>query len=728
MNSLQEKNYEYYAFISYMREDDKWAKWLQNKLEYYKIPTAVRKKYSNLPKRVRPVFRDTTDLELGVLPQKIQKGLDSSKFLIVICSPRSASSFWVGKEVQSFIDSGRSEHIIPFIIEGSPHSAEPQNECFPEAIRRLKGEQELRGVNINEMGRDAAAIKVIAHMLGIRFDTLWQKFQRARRIRLLIMAAFSIFMLAMVVLMSFLYVDRNKAYDDLQVERIRLVAEDASKEFMAGEVLEAYQKIRPFIRTPHNNVPFEPTVTALLNDIALYLSNDLYKTVDVVPIANSDTPSDAFYYSPDGKWYAYGDEGRYLLYNMESQQTMQLPGAWWHDFGFSFNSAGNKLLYATYGDMHLWDLSHCKELPIEGLPVDDVTEMLAFARNYIAKNGFSKMQLLEDYNDESDLDPLSDDKGFDTFSWAASYVQRNDISLLALNEKGNEFLAKEHDGTINIYYKDTDYVTDYPFIGNVEQVFPTPYYKFLQTGKDLIVNACFLTKRSIQIMSPEISQCVQSDYGVDTSATYLEYDDNVWKLLDRKEQCELYERINSNYDDEDASDYAGGELLLINGKSTVRFTPFLGWSIGNGLSSLHSAYIIDSDNVLCLADQGPHVVYNLSKQTRRYLEENYLDLWIFGHPSVFVVASKMIDKNTVVDVRGAGVITYYDIPSGQILAEYSIPEDYIQDSRGVSDASFISDREILVIKDKSSPMLKVKIPSIEEKNEYLINELDKFWQ
>lgn len=28
--------YKYWAFISYKREDEKWAKWLQKKLEYYR--------------------------------------------------------------------------------------------------------------------------------------------------------------------------------------------------------------------------------------------------------------------------------------------------------------------------------------------------------------------------------------------------------------------------------------------------------------------------------------------------------------------------------------------------------------------------------------------------------------------------------------------------------------------------------------------------------------------
>ena len=38
-----EEQKEYYAFISYKREDEKWAKWLQHKLEHYRFPTRVTK-------------------------------------------------------------------------------------------------------------------------------------------------------------------------------------------------------------------------------------------------------------------------------------------------------------------------------------------------------------------------------------------------------------------------------------------------------------------------------------------------------------------------------------------------------------------------------------------------------------------------------------------------------------------------------------------------------------
>ncbi|MGM9800797.1 MAG: TIR domain-containing protein [Candidatus Limisoma sp.] len=173
--------FTYYAFISYKREDEKWAKWLQKKLESYGFPVALRKDNPSLPQKIRPIFRDQSDLSGGNLKEEIEKGLAESKYLIVICSPRSAKSPWVSKEVRYFIDCGRENYIIPFIIGGSPNASNPEDECFPEGLRLLSGEREILGININEMGRDAAAIKVIARMFNLRFDTLWQRHEREKK-------------------------------------------------------------------------------------------------------------------------------------------------------------------------------------------------------------------------------------------------------------------------------------------------------------------------------------------------------------------------------------------------------------------------------------------------------------------------------------------------------------------------------------------------------------------
>ena len=170
-----------YAFISYSHHDVKMAKWLHKKLEAYRLPTEIHNEFED-SKYLRPVFRDQEDLNTGVLGDELKKHLESSKFLIVICSPHSAKSEWVSNEVKAFTEWGRWEYIIPFIIDGIPNS-EDESECFPMSLRnyvREQPDQELLGINIGEVGREKAFVRVVSRMLDVSFDELWKRHERER--------------------------------------------------------------------------------------------------------------------------------------------------------------------------------------------------------------------------------------------------------------------------------------------------------------------------------------------------------------------------------------------------------------------------------------------------------------------------------------------------------------------------------------------------------------------
>ncbi len=201
------KNFGNYAFISYKREDEGWAKWLQRKLERYRLPSVIRTETSASPKFIRPVFRDNTDLSGGVLADNLRRELDDSRFLIVICSPAATRSEWVNKEVQTFIDQGRADRIIPFVVAGTPHAADPVRECFPAAIRALPAENELLGINVAEVGRERAFIRLVATMLGVKFDSLWQRHKRRERRRRIIAGAVA----AVAVLIGLFAYDYNRS-------------------------------------------------------------------------------------------------------------------------------------------------------------------------------------------------------------------------------------------------------------------------------------------------------------------------------------------------------------------------------------------------------------------------------------------------------------------------------------------------------------------------------------
>ena len=170
--------YDYFAFISYSRADEKWAKWLQKKMEQYRLPAMLRKEEHTLPKKIQPIFRDKTDLSTGLLQAALHRELDSSKKLIVICSPSSAQSLWVSKEIQHFIDRGRVADIIPLIVDGEVGGGE--YECFPQALR-LSGPEQLLGISVSELGKNDAFLRVVAGMLNIKFDQLKRRHEQRRK-------------------------------------------------------------------------------------------------------------------------------------------------------------------------------------------------------------------------------------------------------------------------------------------------------------------------------------------------------------------------------------------------------------------------------------------------------------------------------------------------------------------------------------------------------------------
>lgn len=175
---MASKNYRNYAFISYQRKDEKWAIWLQHRLENYKLPAVAHGDNTDGLKYIRPVFRDKTDLTGGILSEALKKELRHSRFLILICSPDSAESEWVNEEVKCFIEDDRVDAIIPFILRGSPHSNNPKEECFPRCLREIPDQKEVLGIDIREGGKERAFIKTVAYMLGLRFDDLWQRYKR----------------------------------------------------------------------------------------------------------------------------------------------------------------------------------------------------------------------------------------------------------------------------------------------------------------------------------------------------------------------------------------------------------------------------------------------------------------------------------------------------------------------------------------------------------------------
>ena len=179
-----EQGFKYFAFISYSSKDTQWGKKLQQKLEHYRMPATLCSEHGWERTPIKPVFFAPTDIQPGGLTAELQERLRASKNLIVICSPNSAKSEWVGKEIEFFLQLERTEQIHFFIVEGVPHSGNPETECFNPIVETL-GLPEILGANIHEriyrwpwMNKERAYVQLISKLLGVEFDAIWQRHKR----------------------------------------------------------------------------------------------------------------------------------------------------------------------------------------------------------------------------------------------------------------------------------------------------------------------------------------------------------------------------------------------------------------------------------------------------------------------------------------------------------------------------------------------------------------------
>ena len=216
---MEQTQFKYFAFISYNSKDTEWGKKVQKKLEGYKMPATICSEHGWARKPIKPVFFAPTDIQPGGLSEELQERLRASRNLIVICSPNSAKSEWVGKEIEFFHQLGRTKQIHFFIVEGTPHSGHPDTECFNPVVDKL-GLPEILGANIHEkiyrwpwMNKERAYVQLVSKLLGVEFDTIWQRHKR-----LLIKKAIAWAVGIFIVFAALFYVWRTNQPVDVEIK------------------------------------------------------------------------------------------------------------------------------------------------------------------------------------------------------------------------------------------------------------------------------------------------------------------------------------------------------------------------------------------------------------------------------------------------------------------------------------------------------------------------------
>jgi hypothetical protein len=202
---------KYWAFISYSHKDTAIADWLHQRLETYRVPKSLvgtPSREGEVPSRIMPIFRDREELptssELG---DNLQKSLQQSRYLIVICSPDAAKSRWVEEEVQAFKGWHGRDHVIALIARGAPNATDrgrADDECFPHSMRfdvnaanaPVQVEPVAADLRPEGDGRERAFLKIAAGLLGVGFDDLYQREKRRQKRRQMMLAAAAIIAVA----------------------------------------------------------------------------------------------------------------------------------------------------------------------------------------------------------------------------------------------------------------------------------------------------------------------------------------------------------------------------------------------------------------------------------------------------------------------------------------------------------------------------------------------------
>lgn len=321
---------DYLAFISYKRDDEDMAVWLQEAIESFKLPAELiidnpeLNGYKN-----RYIFRDKTDMAGGVLPDIIKKGLDSSHYLIVICSTRVLKSQWVNKEIDYFLSLDKNNYmkIIPFVIEGEPYSK--ANECLPKSIRDIPKSKELVAINLNDFtGEDRmqiAVVKILSTLLNLKFDALWDRHRRREEKE---------------------KVRKANEKKNFQILESRYLSKAAEDHFEDGDLYGAYVSVLKALPINLNDAGDRPYVAECERVLRkIHSSDSRYSENYGMP-----DPCYEWTVSPDGSKVATknGNNPSICLWDAPNKVLIkELPGLRGQYSVFEFNSDGTKLLLSS---------------------------------------------------------------------------------------------------------------------------------------------------------------------------------------------------------------------------------------------------------------------------------------------------------------------------------------------------------------------------------------------
>ena len=355
---MEEKNFRYDAFISYRHcELDKFvAENLHKILESYDLPKSIKKKLNIEGKTFNRVFRDQEELPLSSnLEDPIIDALESSKYLIVICSPRLKDSLWCKKEIKTFKKLRGRKNIFCVLIEGEPSDSFPEEVLYDEEkVTTKDGKTKTERIMVEPLAADVRGknnkevlkkikeekLRLIAPMFNLNYDDLKQrqKLREQKRIMTiaLTVAAFSI---AFAIYSLAMFIKINTQQNILATHQALSLSEK-STEFLKKDnrydaIRLAYNALTEFedVKMPYTN----EAEYALNEALSLYDVGASYKSITEL---QTDGVVDYIKSTTNSKYMAIYDESEHItLFDSGSLKVIKkfdVKGTYMNKYSFGF--------------------------------------------------------------------------------------------------------------------------------------------------------------------------------------------------------------------------------------------------------------------------------------------------------------------------------------------------------------------------------------------------------
>jgi WD40 repeat protein len=355
----------YNAFISYSHAaDGKLAPALQEGLEKFAKPWY---KIRNLN-----IFRDEASLSASPhLWANIQKALDQSEYLIYMASPVSASSIWVGREIEYWITNKPIDKLLIVLTDGeipwdnrNNNFLNPATNALPDVLdkkfsaepfyidlRTAKSQQDL---SLNNPIFKKEVLKLAAQLhhkepkdLAGEEVTVHRKMLRTRNTAVAVLAFF--FVAALVA--AWLAIQNAK-------EAVR-ERNTAQANYLASEA-QRFADIDPTLAIRLAEASMKQHNDSFIFNVAqsIYRKNSFYRTIATLHRTdssyNSFTTTD---YSPDGKFIITGSgDGIPRLWDNMGKLIRKFKAHSRFISSAGFSPDGKSILTQADSTIRIWDL------------------------------------------------------------------------------------------------------------------------------------------------------------------------------------------------------------------------------------------------------------------------------------------------------------------------------------------------------------------------------------